>query len=105
MRAKNASLRARISLHSDVEHPVQEMVIAFYKDTTLDLIDNSTSESFHVMEGEIDVIFDEVGKLLIEKDWAVQKLLSKFIQVVRRNGTPLWWPPNTPLFMRSRRVV
>lgn len=65
-RAKNAPLlRARICLHSDVEHPVQEMVIAFYKDTYVRPHRHiGASESFHVMEGEIDVIFfDEVGKL------------------------------------------
>ena len=59
----------------DVEHPVQEMVIAFYKDSYVRPHRHiGTSESFHVAEGEIDVIFfDEVGKPTNRERLGVQK--------------------------------
>ena len=50
--------RARICLHKDDEEPVQEMIIALYKDCYIIPHRHiNKSESYHIIEGELKIIF------------------------------------------------
>lgn len=63
--ALNSPLRrARICLHSDAESPVQEMVIALFRDSVIEPHRHPLHkpESYHLVEGQMNVnIFDEQG--------------------------------------------
>ena len=58
--------RARLNMHRSSEDPVQEMLIVFCRDSVLPPHKNANkSESFHVVEGNLDVvIFDDNGKVI-----------------------------------------
>jgi len=58
--------RARLCLHHDHTDPVHEMFIVFCKDSIIPIHKHlNKSESFHVIEGELDVvIFDDEGNLV-----------------------------------------
>lgn len=58
--------RARLNMHRTSEDPVQEMLICFCKDSVLPPHKNANkSESFHVVEGNLDVlVFDNDGNLI-----------------------------------------
>jgi len=57
--------RARYCLHRDNLDPVQEMIIAFESDSYVPPHRHlDRSESFHMMEGSVDVVFfDDAGKV------------------------------------------
>jgi cupin fold WbuC family metalloprotein len=57
--------RARVCLHQDLQDKVQEMVIAFCRDTyNRPHRHRDKSESFHVIEGELLVVFfDDDGRV------------------------------------------
>lgn len=61
---KAENLRARICLHADTSDPVQEMLIALCAGTKVSIHRHpNKTESFHMVEGELDVIFfDNDGK-------------------------------------------
>ena len=55
---KDPQLRARICLHKNKEELVQEMIIAFCKGSYVQPHRHvDKSESYHIMEGELDIIF------------------------------------------------
>jgi len=58
--------RARLCLHHDHTDPVHEMFIVFCRDSIVPIHKHlNKSESFHVIEGELDiVIFDDDGNLI-----------------------------------------
>ena len=58
--------RARICLHNNLADPIHEMVIAFKLDSYVPPhIHMDKTESFHVMEGELVVVFfDEYGQVI-----------------------------------------
>jgi cupin fold WbuC family metalloprotein len=64
--AKSAPLRrARICLHTDPSDPIQEMVIAFCRDSYVQPHRHTgKTESFHVLRGTLEVIFfDDTGTI------------------------------------------
>lgn len=64
--AEDAPLRrARYCLHQSHDDKVQEMVIAFCRDSKIPVHRHKNkSESFHVIEGELEVLFyDNDGKI------------------------------------------
>ena len=65
---KDPNKRARICLHKDDEEMVQEMIIAFCKDSYIRPhrhIDKS--ESYHIIEGRIEIIFYNDNGIEIDK--------------------------------------
>ena len=55
---KDPQRRARICLHKNEQELVQEMIIAFCKDSYVRPHRHiNKSESYHIMEGELDIIF------------------------------------------------
>ena len=56
--------RARYCLHRSTQEAVQEMIIAFCSDTQVPIHRHrNKSESFHVIEGTLDVVFfDDQGR-------------------------------------------
>lgn len=57
----NSTRRARLCAHSSLEEPVHEMLIAFCRDTYVRPHRHTTkAESFHVIYGELEVVFFEV---------------------------------------------
>lgn len=65
--AEEANLRrARFCLHRDFQDPVQEMVIAFCRDSYIRPHKHvNKSESFHVIEGNLAVVFfDDNGEVI-----------------------------------------
>ena len=58
--------RARLCLHHETDDPVHEMFIVFCEDSLVPIHKHlNKSESFHVIEGELDiVIFDDDGNLV-----------------------------------------
>lgn len=63
----NLMRRARICLHSNLESPVQEMIIALCSDSIIEPHRHPANkpESYHLIDGEMDVnIFDESGNVI-----------------------------------------
>ena len=55
--------RARLCLHHNVDDGVQQMVIAFCHDAYIRPHRHRKSESYHVIDGELELIFlDETGR-------------------------------------------
>lgn len=86
--AKDAPLkRSRLCLHRSNEDPLHEMIICFHRDTVVRPHRHTTkSESFHLIEGELDVIFfNDAGK-------AVRRLVMDKTKstLVYRLSAPMW---------------
>ena len=87
--AKAELKRARICLHPDHEDDIQEMIIAFCKGTYLrPHRHQNKSESFHVMEGKLAVVFfDDNGTVVRRLILEAGKPSASFIYRLNR---PLW---------------
>ena len=82
--------RFRLCLHKNNEDLVQDMIIAFYKNSEIPIHRHSEgkSETFHVIEGQLSVlIYDDVGNLL-DKIKLGDKL-TKYPSVYRLSS-PFW---------------
>ena len=89
-RAEGAPLRrSRLCLHRDVGEQVHEMVIAFCRDSYVRPHRHTDkSESFHVIEGELTVVFfDDRGEVTRLVAMAPQASGGAFLY---RLNAPLW---------------
>ena len=65
---KDPNKRARICLHKDDSEMVQEMIIAFCKDSYIRPHRHTDkSESYHIIEGRIEIIFYNDSGIEIDK--------------------------------------
>ena len=65
---KDPNKRARICLHKNDEEMVQEMIIAFCKDSYIRPHRHTDkSESYHIIEGRIEIIFYNDNGIEIDK--------------------------------------
>lgn len=62
---RNSKKRARICFHQDINDPIHEMIISAFREGYIRPHKHlNKSESFHLIEGEMDVIiFDEIGNI------------------------------------------
>lgn len=81
--------RARLCLHHSHDDPVQEMVIAFSRGTYIrPHRHRNKSESFHVVEGELDVVFfDDAGSVTRRVRMGRSRTGEALLY---RLATPLW---------------
>lgn len=89
MASKAPLRRARFCLHTDHRDKVQEMVIAFCKDSYVPPHRHRRkSESYHVIEGELEVVFfDDAGRVTRRLAMAAHRKGRPFLY---RLSSPLW---------------
>ena len=88
--AKQAPLlRARLCLHSSLDNPLHEMIIAFWQGSYVPPHRHrGKTESFHILTGEIDVVFfAENGELASRVTLSAE---NPILPRVYRLAQPLW---------------